>query len=62
MVKTCTPLDIGQSYICHGIRVPCVIELVLQGSDTIPYTMCTQMDQGIHHGVGVKCVRGVRDG
>jgi hypothetical protein len=57
VVKTCTPLDIGQSYICHGIRVPCVIELVLQGSDTILYTMHTQNRPGIHH--GCESIRGV---
>jgi hypothetical protein len=45
VVKTCTPLDIGQSNMCHGIRIPCVIELVLQGSDTILYAMHTQTDQ-----------------
>ena len=57
MVKTCTPLDIGQSYICHGIRVLCVIELVLQGSDTILYAMHTQNRPGIHH--GCESIRGV---
>ncbi len=55
--KICTPLDIGQSYICHGIQVSCVIEHVLQGSDTIPYTMHTQTDQ--EYTMDVKNIRGV---
>ncbi len=48
-----------ENNICHGIRVPCVIELVLQGSDTILYAMHTQNRPGIHHGCeGIRGVEG----
>jgi hypothetical protein len=45
VVKICTPLDIGQSYMCHVIQISCVLDLVFQSSNTILCTMRSQTDQ-----------------